>query len=159
MHQKIVHSIAHLVYVILYALLVMSCFLFYDSLKLVELSYFGWVILIFGVLLLLISNLSRKGRSSKGNREILVEDGLYALVRHPEFLAHMLISSSLILMSQHLVSALVGMALIVLLSLAMVEEEKRNVEKFGDAYRDYMRRVPRINVLAGIVKRMRERRG
>jgi len=39
-----------------------------------------------------------------------------------------------------------------------VEEEKMNVEKFGEAYRDYMRRVPRINLLAGIAKSMRERK-
>lgn len=41
----------------------------------------------------------------------------------------------------------------------MVEEEKRDIEKFGDAYKDYMQRVPRINLLAGIITQMyRERR-
>jgi len=39
-----------------------------------------------------------------------------------------------------------------LLYLAMMEEEKRNVEKFGDAYGDYMEKVPRINLVAGIIK-------
>jgi len=39
-----------------------------------------------------------------------------------------------------------------LLCLAMMEEEKRNVEKFGDAYGDYMEKVPRINLVAGIIK-------
>ena len=39
----------------------------------------------------------------------------------------------------------------------MIEEERRNVEKFGNAYRDYMRRVPRINLIAGITRRMRSK--
>jgi len=38
------------------------------------------------------------------------------------------------------------------------EEDERNIEKFGDAYKDYIRRVPRINLLAGIIKSARERR-
>ena len=40
----------------------------------------------------------------------------------------------------------------------MIEEEKGNIEKFGDAYRDYMKRVPRINLIAGIIKQIRSKR-
>ena len=40
----------------------------------------------------------------------------------------------------------------------MVEEEKRNIEKFGDAYRDYIKRVPRINLIAGIIRLIQSRR-
>jgi len=40
----------------------------------------------------------------------------------------------------------------------MIEEEKRNIEKFGDAYRDYMKRVPRINLIAGIIKQISRRK-
>jgi len=38
------------------------------------------------------------------------------------------------------------------LYFAMLEEEKGNIEKFGDAYKEYMRRVPRINLIAGIMR-------
>lgn len=41
----------------------------------------------------------------------------------------------------------------------MMEEEKRNLEKFGDAYRDYMKRVPRVNLVVGIIRRLSHRRG
>jgi len=54
---------------------------------------------------------------------------------------------------------IVGAILIVLLGLAMIEEEKRNIEKFGDAYRDYMKRVPRINLTAGIMRKYKWRKG
>jgi protein-S-isoprenylcysteine O-methyltransferase Ste14 len=36
----------------------------------------------------------------------------------------------------------------------MTEEEKRSIEKFGDAYRRYMQKVPRINLIAGITKQI-----
>jgi hypothetical protein len=40
----------------------------------------------------------------------------------------------------------------------MIEEEKRNMEKFGDAYKDYMKRVPRINLLTGITRQMHRKK-
>jgi protein-S-isoprenylcysteine O-methyltransferase Ste14 len=76
---------------------------------------------------------------------------MYSFVRHPEFLGHILIFVALMLITQYWASILVGVALIILLYLAMLDEEKGNVEKFGDAYNEYMRRVPRINLISGIV--------
>ena len=81
---------------------------------------------------------------------------MYAFVRHPEFLGHILIISALVIISQHWISVIVGAILIVLLCLAMIDEEKRNIEKFGDAYMDYMK-VPRINLIAGIIKQSRRK--
>lgn len=104
-----------------------------------------------GIVFLLWSSGSRK------KRQALVQNGPYAFVRHPEFLGHILTIFALIVISQHWISLIVGAILIVLLYLAMIEEEKRNVEKFGNAYRDYMRRVPRINLIAGIIRRMRSK--
>jgi len=40
----------------------------------------------------------------------------------------------------------------------MIEEEKRNIEKFGNAYKDYMKKVPRINLIAGIIKQINRRK-
>jgi len=81
-----------------------------------------------------------------------VSNGIYAFVRHPEFLGHMLIISSLALLTQHLFSFIVGGVLIFLLYLAMVEEEKENLEKFGDSYREYMQGVPRVNLILGVLR-------
>jgi len=155
--ENIIHIIGHIVYVALYGLLIISSIYLYNSAGLIVLLYIGWVVLILGVAILLTSVLSRrKGRISENgvSRETLVESGMYAFVRHPEFLGHILIISSLILLAQHFISLAIGALLILLLYLAMIEEEKRNIEKFGDAYRDYMRRVPRINLLVGIIKQM-----
>jgi len=153
MHKNVVHLIGHVVYVVLYGALVISAIsaiLLYNSANLAKLLCAG-VILAIGIVFLLWSSGSRK----KG--QALVQSGPYAFVRHPEFLGHILIIFALIIISQHWISLIVGAILIVLLYLAMIEEEKRNVEKFGNAYRDYMRRVPRINLIAGIIRRMRSK--
>ena len=153
MHKDVAHLIGHVVYVVLYGALVISAIsaiLLYNSANLAKLLCAG-IILSTGIVFLLWSSGSRK----KG--QALVQSGPYAFVRHPEFLGHILIIFALIVISQHWISLIVGAILIVLLYLAMIEEEKRNVEKFGNAYRDYMRRVPRINLIAGIIRRMRSK--
>jgi len=152
--KSIGHLIGHMAYVALYGVLIISTVFLYNSANLTKLLYAGWIILAFGIIFLLWSSKSRK----KGHGEALVESGMYAFVRHPEFLGHILIISALIIISQHWVSLIVGAILIVLLCLAMIEEEKRNIEKFGNAYRDYMKRVPRINLIAGIIKQIHSKR-
>ncbi len=68
------------------------------------------------------------------------------------------ITLALVLIAQHPVSLVTGTLLIILLWLAIVEEEKRDIEKFGDAYKEYMQKVPRVNLLVGVIRQMyRER--
>ncbi|MHC1569027.1 MAG: methyltransferase family protein, partial [Candidatus Syntropharchaeia archaeon] len=153
MHKKSTgHLIGHIAYIGLYGILIISTIFLYNSANLAILLYAGWIILAFGIIFLLWSSKSRKEGHEKDIG--LVESGMYAFVRHPEFLGHILIIFALIIISQHWISLIVGAILIILLCLAMIEEEKRNIEKFGDAYRDYMKRVPRINLIAGIIKQI-----
>lgn len=161
MHNKnIGHLIGHIAYIALYGVLIISAVILYNSAHLVALLYLGLVTLLLGIIFLLWSSQSRKkGRIEEGiNKETLVESGMYAFVRHPEFLGHIVIIMALILIAQHWISMIIATALIVLLCFAMVEEEKRNIEKFGEAYKDYMRRVPRINLLIGIIRGIHEKK-
>ena len=78
-----------------------------------------------GIIILLSSVQSRKQAMKNGiSKESLVENGLYAFIRHPEFLGHILIILSLVLISQHPFNILIGAILILLLYFAMCEEEK-----------------------------------
>jgi len=154
MHKKS-HLIAHIAYIGLYGAMIISTIIHYNSADLAGLVYAGWITLVFGIIFLLCSSKSRKKGHAEGIG--LVERGMYAFVRHPEFLGHILIISALVIISQHWISVIVGAILIVLLCLAMIEEEKRNMEKFGNAYMDYMKRVPRINLIAGIIKQSRRK--
>ena len=154
MHKRS-HLVGHIAYIGLYGMLIISTIIHYNSADLAEL-YAGWIIMAFGIIFLLCSSKSREKEHAEGIG--LVERGMYAFVRHPEFLGHILIIFALVIISQHWINFIVGAILIVLLCLAMIEEEKRNIEKFGNAYRDYMKKVPRINLIAGIIKQINRRK-
>jgi protein-S-isoprenylcysteine O-methyltransferase Ste14 len=89
---------------------------------------------------------------------VVVDSGIYALVRHPMYLSFILVSLALVLLCQHWLNALLGLLLIGLLYNDMRREERNNIRKFGDEYLDYMQRVPRANLLAGAVRLLRKRR-
>lgn len=151
-HEKdFIHTLGHLVFIALYVLLLLLTIFFYNYSALSTLLYLGWTLLLIGIVFLFWSNLLRKSQGG------FVDTGLYALVRHPEFLGHILIILALILLTQFWVSLLTGFILVMLLYIAMIEEERRNLEKFGDLYEEYMKNVPRINLLSGIIKSIRKK--
>ena len=160
--RKVFDTLSHAAFIILYLLQVIFFVLFYDSANLAIPLYLGWGVLVVGIALLLsASNSRRKGNISKEegtSRPVVVESGLYAFVRNPEYLGHILIILSLVFIAQKWFSIIMGATLIVLLWIAIVEEEKSAMEKFGDGYIDYMRRVPRINLFAGIVRQRHRKR-
>jgi protein-S-isoprenylcysteine O-methyltransferase Ste14 len=151
--------IGHVLFIGFYALLIAFVALFFDRAIFATLIYAGLISLGLGVTLLVSSSQSRnKGRISnkkKGGNDRLVENGMYAIVRHPEFLSHLLIIIGLVCITQRLVSLTIGVLMTILLWLAMRGEEKTDIEKFGHAYADYMKKVPRINLLAGIARHRR----
>jgi len=149
--------IGHIAYITLYLSLILLTTLFYNSANLQIMLYAGWLLLVLGVIILFASVKSRKKGyiTEKGiKKEILVDTGIYAYVRHPEYLGHILIIFSLILMAQCWINIMVGSTLIALLFFAIIEEEKRNIRKFGHAYKNYMKSVPSMNLFAGIFKQL-----
>jgi protein-S-isoprenylcysteine O-methyltransferase Ste14 len=123
----------------------------------------GWVILwisaIFGWLP--IFTFKKLGRVPKGkaylHTTILVDRGVYAIVRHPQYLAGILMGLALPLITQHWLVAVLGIIVIVITYVNTFDEEASNIVKFGDEYRQYMQRVPRLNFLIGIVRIIRQR--
>ncbi|MEW6685399.1 MAG: methyltransferase, partial [Candidatus Edwardsbacteria bacterium] len=108
-HEKsVIHIAGHIAYIGLYCLLIVFCILFYNWANLGILLCLGWIILAFGIVFVLCSSQSRKKGHASGekgiSKETLVESGMYAFVRHPEFLGHILIIFALVLIAQHWVS-------------------------------------------------------
>ena len=84
---------------------------------------------------------------------VLVEDGIYAVVRHPQSgVAGILLCLAVALIVQHWLVAMLGLAAMGLFYLDTFKLDRTCIEKFGDAYQRYMQRVPRVNFLAGIVR-------
>jgi protein-S-isoprenylcysteine O-methyltransferase Ste14 len=123
------------------------------------LEWAGWICLwtsgIFGVLPILVFR--TKGGVAKGESYIrttvLVDSGLYAIVRHPQNgTAWLLINLGVMLIAQHGSSVVLGL---VSMALAYVDTFKADlscIEKFGDAYRQYASRVPRTNFVLGLIR-------
>jgi protein-S-isoprenylcysteine O-methyltransferase Ste14 len=89
---------------------------------------------------------------------VLVDSGTYAIVRHPMALGSILLMSASILISQHWLVAIAGVIMSALAYREQVELEKGLLVKFGDDYKRYMQRVPRMNLLLGIFRLLRRRK-
>lgn len=123
------------------------------------LEWAGWICLwtsgIFGVLPIL--TLRNKGDVAKGQSYVrttaLVDSGIYAIVRHAQNgTAWLLINVGVALIAQHWSSVVLGLASMVLAYVDTFKADQMCIEKFGDAYKQYMQRVPRVNFLLGLVR-------
>ena len=84
---------------------------------------------------------------------VLVDSGIYAIVRHPQNgTAWLLINLWIMLIAQHWSSLVLGLASMALAYVDTFRADQRCIEKFGDPYRQYMQRVPRVNFVLGLVR-------
>jgi len=106
--------------------------------------------------------LRRHGGAGEGQHpmdtRVVVDRGLYAVVRHPQYLGYMLLILGFICLFQNLVVGVLGAAAIVLFYGQAVREERYCIRKFGQEYENYAQRVPRFNAVLGIVRLLARRR-
>jgi protein-S-isoprenylcysteine O-methyltransferase Ste14 len=122
------------------------------------LQWIGWSIwvlsVIFGIAPIFI--LRGRGGVAKGKSYVetthLVDTSLYAIVRHPQYLAGILFNLSMMLLAQHWLVILLGVISAVLIYVDIRAADREGIEKFGDEYREYMQRVPQVNFLLGIIR-------
>jgi protein-S-isoprenylcysteine O-methyltransferase Ste14 len=80
------------------------------------------------------------------------------VVRHPQYLGGILsLFLATLLFYPHWLFLVLGIPGVALLYWGTFEEEKRVIERFGDEYRGYMARVPRMNLILGIIRVMKRR--
>jgi protein-S-isoprenylcysteine O-methyltransferase Ste14 len=108
-------------------------------------AVFGWVP---------IYQFKKGGGVAEGDSYIkttlLVDTGLYAIVRHPQFVAWPIMAVAVALVSQHPVVIIMGAVAAVLACVDFRTVDARNIDKFGEPYRQYMERVPGWNFVAGL---------
>ena len=126
------------------------------------LTIIGFIVWVFGMVLVMapIVMFPRKGGVKRGESFIsttrLVDTGIYALVRHPQYTGGIYaIFITTFLLYPHWLFAILGVLGIVVIVLGIREEDKRMVRKFGDDYVSYMQRVPGINIFKGIIHAIR----
>jgi len=104
----------------------------------------------------------KRGGVAKGKSYVettkLVDTGIYAIVRHSQFLAGILWSLAMILVTQHWLNLICGIPVMILIYYEMIRAENDLIKKFGDEYKEYMKKVPRANFLWGIFKYLRRKK-
>ena len=98
----------------------------------------------------------KKGLVKKGKSYIhttkLVDTGIYSIVRHPQYITFMLWAIAGMFLFQHWIVIILGIPIIPLTYIDLINADIEGIKKFGEAYKNYMIRVPRTNFLLGIIK-------
>ena len=116
--------------------------------------------IVFGMLP--VMEFRKKGDVKKGKSYIhttkLVDTGIYSIVRHPQYVTFILWAIAGMLLFQHLIIIILGIPIIPLTYIDLIKADKDGIKKFGDDYRQYMKKVPRANFLLGIIRLLRDRK-
>jgi len=122
----------------------------------IEVLWFvGWIFWVVGMALIILPYYHIYYRKAK----VLVDSGIYAVVRHPLYLGWILsIFVATIFLHQHWLFVIIGVLGIASLHLISRQEDHFNIERFGNDYKRYMQKVPRMNLLLGVIRLLRRRK-
>ena len=128
----------------------------------VALSLAGYALLwlSIGLFVVTILSLRRGGKPTSGWERTteLTTSGIHGLVRHPVQLSGLLGACGTAVWQPVLVVLVLSAVSVTCFALAARAEDRFNVAKFGEPYRIYMEQVPALNLLAGILARLRAQR-
>jgi len=143
--------------------IIVGIYLLSDVSQIEILAYVGVGLYVFSGLVfgwLPVIEFRKKGRVRKGKNYIhttkLVDTGIYSIVRHPQYVTFILWAIAGMLLFQHWIVVLLGIPIVPLTYIDLIRADKDAIEKFGDDYKAYMRKVPRANFLLGIIRRFRK---
>ena len=157
------HAPATISTVLFIAQIVIGLYLLPEVSQIQILAYAGVALyflsgIVFGMLP--VYEFRKKGGVSKGQSYIhttkVVDTGIYSIVRHPQYITFMMWALSGMLLFQHWIVILLGVPVIPLTYIDLIREDKDCINRFGDTYKAYMKKVPRANFLLGIIRRFRK---
>ena len=130
------------------------------------LSIAGWVVWVFGMILVMapIIMFPRKGgvpkRKSFVHTTRLVDTGIYSAVRHPQYTGGIYaIFVATLLFHPHWLFGVLGVIGIVATYMGCRYEDRHLIKKFGDDYIAYMKKVPGMNIFLGIIRLLKNKTG
>ena len=82
-----------------------------------------------------------------------IDTGIYRLVRQPMTLGIAIWSIALIFVFQSILSVILGIISLCCFWIAARKESEYDIRKFGNAYKEYMKKVPMWNIFKGLRKR------
>ena len=135
-------------------------YFYYNHLQLDAVANIGWLVFMASGVLgwLPIFTLKKKGGVSQGKSYIqttvLVDCGIYSIVRHPQYLAGVLMSLASVLISQYWLNAILLIPVAAGFYWDSLRADRNLVEKFGIQYEVYMEEVSGMNLLKGVLRKL-----
>ncbi len=135
------------IFTISFIIQIILMFLFFNELGIVILVYMGYIIWGFSLYFGLISfwTFKKRGGVEKGKSYLyttkLVDNGPYAIVRHPQYLGGILFTISISFWTQIFLSLILSIIIIILTYQWTYVEDKNLIEKFGEDYEEYKKKV------------------
>ena len=101
-----------------------------------------------------LARLGRRGDIPRMETNVLVTDGLYALMRHPMHLGLLFfpLSLALIVGSPSFILIIAPVEMLLMVVMIKTLEESEAIAKFGDAYREYRKSVPMFCVRIACIR-------
>jgi len=153
-----------LVSILFISQIIVGIFLLSSVSQIQILAYIGVVLYIFSGLVfgwLPVIEFRKKGKVREGKSYIhttkLVDTGIYSIVRHPQYVTFMLWAIAGVLLFQHWIILLLGIPIFPLTYIDLIKADRDVIDKFGDEYKAYMKKVPRANFLLGIIRRFKKK--
>jgi protein-S-isoprenylcysteine O-methyltransferase Ste14 len=146
-------------------LLVLSWLLFFFLLHHPIIDFFfylGWFVLVIGLVLIFLSiyTLWSIGRPDEGKdftkTTTFINQGTYAIVRHPLYLGWALMYIAVMLFSQHWIILIMGIFGFVTMNMICRQEDQYLITKFGSDYQKYIDTVPSMNLLIGLMRLLKK---
>jgi protein-S-isoprenylcysteine O-methyltransferase Ste14 len=154
-----------LVSLLFIAQIIVGIYLLSEVSQITILAYVGVGLYVFsGIVfgMLPTAEFRKKGGVKKGKSYIhttkLVDTGIYSIVRHPQFITWMWWAVAGMFLFQHWIVVLLGIPIIPLTYIDIIKADKDAIEKFGNDYKKYMQKVPRTNLLLGIIRVLQRKR-
>jgi len=122
-----------------------------DVFPLLDVGY-GLIILAIPFVILSFITLKHKGKPKSGweHTTTMIDGGVFRIVRHPLYLGTAICTIGIMLVIQSIPSTILGIIAFGCFWIASKEEDEFNLKKFGDSYKEYMKKVPMWNFLKGL---------
>jgi len=88
--------------------------------------------------------LKHRGTPESGweSTTVLIDSGVYRVARHPLYLGSAIFTVGFMFIIQSIPATILGLVAIFCFWMASRKEDAFNINKFGDEYREYMKKVP-----------------
>ena len=138
-------------------------FLFYNQHENTLALIVGWLLLVLGAILMFrpMMVLSKYGGVAEGESWMkttqVVERDIFGIVRHPLYTGWLVYIISLDFLSQYWITLVLSIIPAILSFQFVNSEDASNLEKFGDDYLKYRKRVPKMNFILGLYRHFKRK--